>query len=55
MTKFIEVHEQGNPRLINLDMVEVIYPTDNGAQIFFAHSGMTVDESYCVLQSLIWR
>ena len=61
MADFIEVHQQGNPRLVNLDLVEDIWPTDNGAQIYFAFTGpdntaqdfMTTDESYDKIKRII--
>jgi hypothetical protein len=54
MADFIEVHRQGKPRLVNLDWVEDIWPTENGAQIYFAVTSpddasqdfITTDESY---------
>lgn len=61
MAKFIEVHKDGEPRLVNLDWVEDIWPTVNGAQIYFAwelpdcatQDFVTVDESYEELKRLI--
>ena len=61
MAKFIEVHKDGEPRLVNLDRVEDIWPTVNGAQIYFAwvlpdcatQDFVTVDESYDELKRLI--
>lgn len=38
MADFIEVHQQGKPRLVNLDWVEEIYPSQYGAQIYYAFS-----------------
>ena len=63
MNKFIEVHEEGNPRLVNLAWVEEIRPMgDKQACIYFAfsvpnHSDqdfLEVDESYNELLSMIW-
>lgn len=61
MANFIEVHQQGEPRLVNLDWVEDIWPTVTGAQIYFAlvvpgfdtQDFVTVDESYDELKRLI--
>lgn len=61
MTKFIEVHQQGKPGLVNLDWVQDIWPTVNGAQIYFAwvlpdfttQDFVTTDESYDELKRLI--
>lgn len=61
MAKFIEVHKDGEPRLVNLDWVEDIWPTVNGAQIYFAgvlpafetQDFVTTDESYEELKRLI--
>ena len=61
MAKFIEVHKDGEPRLVNLDLVEDIWPTVNGAQIYFAFAlpdcatqdFVTVDESYDELKRLV--
>lgn len=61
MADFIEVHQQGKPRLVNLDLVEDIWPTDNGAQIYFAFTGpdntaqdfLTTDESYDKIKRII--
>lgn len=38
MADFIEVHTNGNPKLVNLDWVEEIYPSQYGAQIYYAFS-----------------
>ena len=61
MSKFIEVHKDGEPRLVNLDWVEDIWPTVNGAQIYFAlvlpdgatQDFVTTDENYDKLKRLI--
>lgn len=61
MAEYIEVHMDGEPRLVNLDWVEDIWPTVNGAQIYFAwvvpgfdtQDFATVDESYDELKRLI--
>lgn len=59
MAKFIEVHCNGNPRLVNLGVVEEIYPTINNSQIYFTYKSLgdqdfaTVDESYDELKRLI--
>lgn len=61
MAKFIEVHQNGEPRLVNLAWVEDIWPTDNGAQVYFAFAlpdcetqdFVTVDESYDELKRLV--
>lgn len=61
MAKFIEVHQQGNPRLINLAWVEDIWPTENGTQIYYAFSGpnaatqdwFSADESYDEIRELV--
>lgn len=62
MADFIEVHQQGKPRLVNLDWVEDILPTENGTQIYFAftsHDGanqdfFTADETYEEVKRLIF-
>nr|DAH95068.1 MAG TPA: Flagellar and Swarming motility protein [Caudoviricetes sp.] len=54
MADFIEVHQLGKPRLVNLGLVEEIWPTENGTQIYFAFTCpdatsqdfITTDESY---------
>ena len=61
MADFIEVHQQGKPRLVNLDWVEDIWPTENGTQIYFAFAGLddteqdfiTTDESYDEIKRII--
>lgn len=61
MADFIEVHLQGKPRLVNLDWVEDIWPTENGAQIYFAFTSpddtsqdfITTDESYDMIKRII--
>lgn len=61
MAKFIEVHQLGEPRLVNLDWVQDIWPTVNGAQIYFAwvlpdcatQDLVNTDESYDELKRLI--
>lgn len=61
MAKFIEVHQQGEPRLINLAWVEDIWPVGNGTQIYFAFTSpdctsqdfISADESYEEIQKLI--
>lgn len=61
MADFIEVHLQGEPRLVNLDWVEDIWPTENGTQIYFAFTSpeytsqvfMTIDESYDKIKSIV--
>lgn len=64
MNKFIEVHENGHPRLVNLAWVEEIRPMgDNHACIYFAFSVpngvdqdfLEVDESYHILVNRIER
>ena len=58
MADFIEVHQLGKPRLVNLDWVE---PTENGTQIYFAFTGpddvsqdfITTDESYDKIKSIV--
>lgn len=61
MADFIEVHLQGKPRLVNLDWVEDIWPTENGTQIYFAFTSpddtsqdfITIDESYDKIKSIV--
>ncbi len=61
MADFIEVHQQGKPRLVNLDWVEDIWPTGTGTQIYFAFTGpdntsqdfITTDESYDNIKRII--
>lgn len=61
MADFIEVHQQGKPRLVNLDWVEDIWPTENGTQIYFAFTRpdataqdlSAVDESYDKIKRII--
>lgn len=61
MADFIEVHLQGEPRLVNLDWVEDIWPTGNGTQIYFAFTSpddtsqdfITIDESYDKIKRII--
>ena len=61
MANFIEVHSQGSPRLVNLDWVEDIWPTENGTQIYFAFTRpdataqdlSTVDETYEEIKRLV--
>ena len=62
MADFIEVHIDGEPRLVNLDIVQDIWPTDNGAQIYFAwvlpdcatQDFVTTDESYDEIKRLVF-
>lgn len=61
MADFIEVHSNGSPRLVNLAWVEEIYPSQNGAQIYYAFSVpdgteqdfFTADESYEEVKRLV--
>lgn len=61
MADFIEVHQLGKPRLVNLDWVEEIWPTENGTQIYFAFTCpdatsqdfITADESYDEIKRII--
>lgn len=61
MADFIEVHQLGKPRLVNLDWVEDIWPTENGTQIYFALTSpdavlqnyTTTDESYDKIKRII--
>ena len=61
MADFIEVHQLGHPRLVNLDWVEEIRPTENGTQIYFAFTSpdatsqdfITTDESYDKIKRII--
>ena len=61
MADFIEVHWQGKPRLVNLDWVEDIWPTENGTQIYFTFTSpddtsqdfITIDESYDKIKSIV--
>jgi hypothetical protein len=61
MADFIEVHRQGEPRLVNLDWVEDIWPTENETQIYFAFTSpddtsqdfITIDESYDKIKRII--
>lgn len=61
MADFIEVHQLGEPRLVNLDWVEDIWPTENGTQIYFASTipdavlqNFTItDESYDKIKRII--
>lgn len=61
---FIEVHEKGLKRLINLDWISEIRESEEGiATIYFAFTSpecfeqdhIIVDESYSKLLNLIWR
>lgn len=61
MADFIEVHQLGKPRLVNLDWVEEMWPTENGTQIYFAFTCpdatsqdfITTDESYDKIKRII--
>lgn len=61
MAKFIEVHQQGKPKLINLAWVEDIWPAENGTQIYYAFSEpiaeaqdwFLADESYEEIRELV--
>ena len=61
MADFIEVHQLGRTRLLNLDWVEDIWPTENGTQIYFAfirpdavsQDFTTIDESYDEIKRII--
>lgn len=61
MADFIEVHQQGKPRLVNLAWVEDVLPTENGTQIYFAFNSpdatsqdfITTDESYDEIKRII--
>lgn len=61
MADFIEVHQLGKPQLVNLDLVEEIWPTENGTQIYFAFTSpdavsqdfITTDESYDKIKRII--
>lgn len=62
MARFIEVHREGDPILVNLDWVEQIMIGDNGSTIYFAFNlphgveqdYVTVDEGYGEMQRKIW-
>lgn len=61
MADFIEVHNHGKPRLVNLDWVEDIWPTENGTRIYFSFTSpdatsqyfITTDESYDKIKRII--
>ena len=60
MAKFIEVHEGGIARLINMDWVEEIVPSDGDCTVYFAFVAgqsfqdyITPDESYDQLRLMI--
>ena len=61
MAKFIEVHQQGKLRLINLAWVEDIWPAEDGTQIFHAFTNpcatsqdcTVADESYEEIRELV--
>lgn len=61
MNKFIEVHFEGEPRLINLARVEDVRKTGINAEIFFAFAGpdcssqdcIPTDESYEEIRELV--
>lgn len=56
MSKFIELHEKGVPRLINLDQVAKIYGAGGVAIFTFSAQGIssiTPDESYAEVRVLI--
>lgn len=64
MPEFIEVHENGEERLVNLRWVEEIRPDEDGkAVIYFAFQGVgyieqdciKADECYADVKRLIWR
>lgn len=61
MNKFIEVHCEGEPQLINLAWVENVLKTGINAEIFFAFAGpdcssqeyISTDESYEEIRELV--
>lgn len=64
MDKFIQVHTNGCPRLINLRWVEEIWDNGkDGVRIYFAFNcpdaceqdNYIVDESYEEILRMIWR
>lgn len=61
---FIEVHSEGQRRLININWVEEVWECENGkALIFFAFIGVNcveqdnirTDETYDEVRRQIWR
>lgn len=62
MARFIEVHQDGDPMLVNLDWVEQIMGAESGSIIYFAFNlpygveqdTVTVDEGYGEMQRKIW-
>lgn len=64
MAEFIEVHEKGEERLVNLSWGEEVRSDEDGsAVIYFAFQGngsfeqdcIKADESYADVMRLIWR
>lgn len=63
MDNFIELHENGEGRLINLRWVEEICDNDGEATIYFAFTGpecveqdyVVPDETYSQIVNQIWR
>lgn len=63
VTDFIVIHENGEERMINLNWVEEVRPTDNQAVIYFAFQSngtieqdyILADESYDRVKMMIWR
>lgn len=48
MAKFIEVHVAGIPRLINLDWVEEIIPSQEKSTIYYGFSGEENFQDYII-------
>lgn len=53
MAKFIEVHQGGQPMLVNIDMVQKISLDGEKAMILFDKDWFTVDENYEQMRLMI--
>ena len=55
MAKFVELHCDGDPMLINLDKLESVALNGKGkTAIVFCDYDMEIDESYYEVKQIIW-
>ena len=53
MAKFVELHYDGDPMLINLDKVDAVMISANGATLLYNGEPQDVEESYEEVKQII--
>lgn len=53
MAKFVELHYDGDPMLINLDKVDAVMISTNGATLLYNGEPQEVEESYEKVKEII--